>query len=256
MEELLLDVALSPAELASAPREAVAVVVDVLRATSTITVLLARGARRVYPVGDLEAARARARGAGLLLGGERGGLPLPDFDFGNSPVEALSLPAAGKDVVLTTTNGTRVVERLREVRFVLAGCFLNATACSRAALELAGGGPVLIACAGEGGRFVLDDAYCTGYLAGVLASLAERRGLRPVLTDAARAARAIFRAYPGIAAAFEDSASGRRLLEIGRRDDLEFSARVDALEVVPVLVRGGEGSCWFEALEKSEGGRG
>jgi len=241
-DRLKVDVALTPA-LASTERrtlrkeDSVYIVVDVLRATSTIVALLERGCPRVYPVAGIEDARRLARDGGFLLAGERDGLPLPDFDLGNSPSQVGNMDFAGKSVVITTTNGTRAIERVRGAGAVLAGAFLNATAACARALELSekGAGAVTIVCAGEKGGFVLDDAVCSGLLVKRLSQIAGERGIAASLSDSACAAKRLYESYLDLTEAFKDSSSGKRLLEIGRGDDLVFSSRVDVYRIVPVL---------------------
>src|SRR5262245_13937729 len=112
-------------------RGGMAVVIDVLRATSTIIHALAAGARSVVPCGEIEDARQMAiaapRGT-VLLGGERGGLRIPGFDLGNSPAEYAHGTVAGKTIVITTTNGTRALVRAKEARRVLIGALCNQSA--------------------------------------------------------------------------------------------------------------------------------
>src|SRR5205807_327556 len=110
---------------------ATAVVIDVLRATTTIVYALAAGCRQVLPVADLDEARALANSmpAGkVLLGGERGGAPLPDFDLGNSPAEYTAARCRNRALVLTTSNGTRAIVRASAAERVLIAAFVNFSA--------------------------------------------------------------------------------------------------------------------------------
>jgi 2-phosphosulfolactate phosphatase len=244
---LNIDVALTPQEVRAAWKDKVCIVVDVLRASSTIVMLLAKGCRRVYTVSGVAAARRLARRQGFLLAGERGGVTLPGFDLGNSPSEVEALDVAGKEVVLTTTNGTRVVQRVARARAVLAGCFLNAKSCCERALALASQyrSSIGIVCAGERGRFVLDDALCAGFLVSTILQLGNFDG-PVVISDAARATLQLFNSYPDIVSGFKDSSSGKRLMEIGRLDDLFYCSRVNVTDCVPILVE--NSWCWFEKL--------
>ncbi len=248
MGPLLVDVALVPSEVRPAWRELVCIVVDVIRASSTIVTLLDKGCRSVYTVGSVAGARALAREKGWLIGGERNGLTLRGFDFGNSPFELQGVNLCGEKAVLTTTNGTKVIKKVAFSRAVLVGCFLNASACCRRALELARehGTGVGIVCAGEKGRFVLDDACCAGYLVKTLLHTGKEMGLNLAVSDAARAAHRLFDSYPDIRSCFMESGSGRRLVEIEREEDIASCSRVDVSDAVPVLIN--SSPCEFKPL--------
>lgn len=245
---LIVDVALAPSGVRPAWRELVCIVVDVLRASSTIVTLLDRGCRSVYTVRSVAEARSLAREKGWLIGGERNGLTLRGFDFGNSPLEVQGVNLRGKDAVLTTTNGTKAIKMVAFSRAVLVGCFLNAAACCRSALEAARqhGAGIGILCAGEKGRFVLDDACCAGYLVKILLHAGKEMGLNPAVSDAARAAERLFDSYPDIRSCFMESGSGRRLVEIDREEDINACSRVDVSGAVPVLIN--SNPCEFKRL--------
>ena len=153
-------VAFTPAEEVGAP---VGIVVDVLRATSTICQALAAGYRRVLCCADVDEAReAAAREGNAVLAGERKTVRIPGFDFGNSPAEFLE-PAA-ETLVLTTTNGTRLLVAAAErCDVVLVGSLLNLSAVVAAARKQAE--EVAVLCAGVLGELALDDAYCAGRIA-------------------------------------------------------------------------------------------
>ena len=234
---MLLDVAFDPAG-AGRWRNTVTVLVDVLRATSSLVTLFERGCSGVIPVGSLAAARRLARSHGYSLAGERNGLTPAGFRWNNSPAELAQADFAGEEVVLTTTNGTAALRWLRNAPGVLAGSLLNGPACAARALAVAGeqGGDVGIACAGRGRRFALDDALCAGYLV-EMALRAAPHELKT--TDAARAARQLWLGNrEDVAGAFRLSASGQRLAEIGLEADVLFCARMGVSEAVPELRRG------------------
>jgi 2-phosphosulfolactate phosphatase len=163
-------VAFTPGEAARVP---IGIVVDVLRATSTIVQALDAGYRTVYCCAEIEEARALRDELGdAILGGERGGDPLPGFDLGNSPLEYLS-PMA-EEVVLTTTNGTRaVVGAAANCDHVLVGSMLNLDAV--AATARGRGEDVEVVCAGLRGGPSEDDAYCAGRIAALLGGSRPRR---------------------------------------------------------------------------------
>jgi 2-phosphosulfolactate phosphatase len=210
------------------------VVIDVLRAASTIVSALGAGATGVLPQGGVDEARARARADGALLGGEREGLAPPGFDLGNSPRDYDAARCAGRLVVLSTTNGTQAVLAARGSRRVLAAGLLNVEATARA-LAAGGAQDVLLLCSGSRGEVAADDVAAAGCLAGHLLLLAAAQP-----SDAARVALALFDAWkhdlPGLLAR---SLSGRRLARIGLTRDIEDCARIDSLPLVAALDRDG-----------------
>ena len=231
----MIDVALTLEEVRGMPLTGVtAVVLDVVRASTTIVAALGGGARAVIPVATPEEARARGRrrGAGpVLVGGERGGAPPPGFDHGNSPAEYTPDRVRGRTVVFTTTNGTRALLALDGARRVAVGGFVNAGAVAR--WVAAEPGDVLLVCAGERGRFCLEDAVCAGL---IVARLATPDG---ALTDAARAARMLWDRYAGgLDAMLADAAWAQVLVSQGRGSDLPLCVALDVYGVVPVLREG------------------
>ena len=208
-------VAFTPDE--AAPAE-VGIVVDVLRATSTIAQALSSGYERVLCCAEIDDARAlRAEIPDSLLGGERKAVRVEGFDVGASPREFLE-PRA-RTLVLSTTNGTRaILETARRCERVLLGSLLNLSAVARAASS----DDVTVVCAGFQGAFALDDAYCAGRIVRLLG--AER-------THAAAAADLLARAFPVAL----DGLNARSYGPPGLEEDIAFCAREDALEVVPRL---------------------
>ncbi|HSE95214.1 MAG TPA: 2-phosphosulfolactate phosphatase, partial [Methylomirabilota bacterium] len=138
----MIDVAFTPEELARTTLAGVtAVMIDTVRASTTIVTALAHGARAVVPVATPEEARAAAAhgvDGPVLLGGERGGAPPPGFALGNSPAEYAGAHIAGRTVVFTTTNGTRALLALTGARAVAVGGYVNAEAVSRWAARQGG----------------------------------------------------------------------------------------------------------------------
>jgi 2-phosphosulfolactate phosphatase len=213
-------VAFTPAEAAGSP---VGVVVDVLRATSTIAQALASGYERVYCCGEIEQALALREELGEgLLGGERSAVRIEGFDVGASPREFLGEPRA-KTVIFSTTNGTRaILETTSRCDHVLLGSLLNLDPVAAAAREL--GEDVSIVCAGFQGQFALDDAYCAGRIVQLL-------GAEP--SDSAKAADAIARAWPDA----HEALLARTYGPPGLEEDIAFCAQVNVLDVVPRLAR-------------------
>ena len=209
-------VAFTPDEAASAP---LGIVVDVLRATSTIAQALASGYRRVLCCAEIEEARAlRTEIPDSLVGGERNAVRIEGFDVGASPREFLE-PRA-ETLILSTTNGTRaILEAAERCEDVILGSLLNIASVAQAAE----GRDAAIVCAGFQGAFALDDAYCAGRIVQLLD--AER-------SDAAIAAELVARAFPSALQGLNARTYGPPGLE----DDIAFCARESVLEVVPRLV--------------------
>lgn len=239
MDTVSVRVALTPENICPKWEDMIWIVIDVLRASSTIVTLLENGSGQVYTLASADKSRILSREKGLILCGERDGLTIPGFDMGNSPVEVLNSDVRGKGVVLTTSNGTRVIKKVARARKVLIGCFLNARACCDQALNVAKecGCDIGIVCAGEKNEFVLDDAFCAGFLVEEIIKLANRENVSLELMDCARAAQRLYEGYPDILTAFKNSKSGRRVLEIGREDDFNFCSKVNVFSSVPVLCR-------------------
>jgi 2-phosphosulfolactate phosphatase len=212
-------VAFTPSEAVRAPT---AIVVDVLRATSTIAQALASGYRRVLCCAEVEEAlELRARLGEGVLAGERNAAAIPGFDLGNSPRELLD--PLGETVILTTTNGTRaIVAAAEHAETVLVGSLLNLDAVAGAA---GGGGDVEVVCAGLRGRFTIDDAYCAGRIVELVGG--ER-------SDAAEAALRVARSYPSALDGLRASENPEHA-RLG--EDIAFCARESVLDVVPRLAR-------------------
>jgi 2-phosphosulfolactate phosphatase len=231
----VIDVALTLEEVRGMPLAGVtAVVLDVVRASTTIVAALAGGARAVVPVATPDDARERSRGwapGTALVGGERGGAPPPGFECGNSPAEYSPERVRGRTVVFTTTNGTRALLALGGARRVGVGGFVNAAAVTRWVASEPG--DVLLVCAGERGRFCLEDAVCAGLL---VSRLGAADG---TLTDAARAARALWDRYAmDLHAMLADATWAQALVAQGRGSDLPLCVTLDVHDVVPVLREG------------------
>ena len=204
-------------------RRLTAVVIDVLRATTTLTVALAHGAARVIPVAGVEPAFARrALEPGSLLCGERDGLKVPGFDLGNSPAEYGPGAVKGRTLVFASTNGSRAMIACAGFGTRFLGAFVNASAV----VEALGRRPfVRLVCAGKEGRFALEDAACAGWLCAAL----EARGAR-VEGEEARLARTLApRDAAGILPLLQGTGHGRtlRALSPAFARDVEFCAELD-----------------------------
>jgi 2-phosphosulfolactate phosphatase len=212
----------------------VAVAIDVLRATTTIVQALASGCVSVRPCAEIEQAKALAGSlpAGkTLLGGERGGLPLPGFDLGNSPREYTAKRCRGMTLVLTTSNGTRAIARALAADRVLIAAFVNFTAvCEQLRHDAR---PLHIVCAGSEGAPCLEDTLLAG---AIVDYLCDEYGVK--LNDSARLAWDCFENHGRIlAGALEVSGGGEHLKSIGCGDDLPLAAEVDKYPLAPEVRR-------------------
>ncbi len=215
-----IHVAFTPAEAAAAP---LGIVVDVMRATSTIAQALASGYRRVFCCSEIEDALALREelGDSAITGGERSAERIEGFDAGASPREFVE-PRA-ETLILSTTNGTRaIVTAAASCGEVVLGSLLNLDAVARRGRER--GEDTVLLCAGFKDAFAIDDAYCAGRIIQLLG--AER-------TDAAIAAEVIAERYPRAI----DGINARTYGPPGLEDDIAWCAQESVLDIVPRLSR-------------------
>jgi 2-phosphosulfolactate phosphatase len=226
----MIDVALCPSEIRRFENidlsETIAVVFDVLRATSTMVTGLEHGVERFLPVETVEAARAlKIQDPSLLLAGERGGLALEGFDLGNSPAEFKEI--RGKSVVLTTTNGTVALHRARRAKRVYVGALLNLDSLAQV-LDSDGATGVLIVCSGTGENFALEDAIAAG---GLVDRLSHHS-----LSDAAVLVKSLYReASSDLFSYLRQSTNARSLAGLGKAKDVEECARLSVSQTVGVM---------------------
>lgn len=214
------------------------VVIDVLRATTTIVHALGAGATAVVPCLEIAEARQKQNEAGGgLLGGERGGVRIEGFDLGNSPTEYTPTRVGGKTIFFTTTNGTKAMLRCRLASKVWMGSFVNLSAVCH---ELASETQIDIVCAGTDGQVTREDVLVAGAIVDELSRLAPSAGW--VLNDqadiAADAWRLLVRnlAERGpLSQAMRESRGGRNLIELGQQDDIDIAAQIDKFTIAPQL---------------------
>lgn len=204
------------------------VVIDVLRASSTIVTALTNGCFAVYPVADPGAAAIfkRQLGSDCLTGGERRGLKIPGFDLGNSPLEYTAAVVGGQRIILTTSNGTQALLEAQNAAEILIGSFLNAGYLSS---YLAAKEEVVFFCAGTNGEPAMEDLLCAGLLTERLLN----NGVEPAITDAARLGLVVYRHLLGNSEADPVTVLGqfqhsKYLASIGFADDIAYCAQIDA----------------------------
>jgi 2-phosphosulfolactate phosphatase len=229
-----LDVILTPAEIAPADLlDRPVVVLDILRATSSIVEALSAGARAIYPVASIEDALRLANSFGrdeVLLCGERKCVRIDGFDLGNSPPEFTRERVAGKTLVMSTTNGTAAMSLTGSASRVLIGSLLNLTAVVDE-LVRTDAEPVFL-CSGVDKRVALEDVTAAGLMA---TRLMEARPGNWRLNDGAQAAVTLAGEFGTSAEFFARTAGGRNLAEAGMTGDLEYCARLDLHDLLPVL---------------------
>lgn len=218
---------ISPADL----RGGLAVIIDLLRASTTIVHALASGAAAVAPCESIEKARdlaATLPPGSFLLGGERRGVRIDGFDLGNSPTEYTPATVKNKTIVFTTTNGTIALHRAEPASRLLIGCFANLSAVTKAARN--SGLPVCLICAGIHGEPCREDTLCAGAIASSLAD----QGLTPQGADAT-AAIALWKSTPpdALLTALRNSEGGLNLISEGLEADIPTAAQIDSHPIVP-----------------------
>lgn len=221
-----------------------AIVIDLLRATTTICHALASGAREVVPFREIDetlAAAAKAGRSNVVLGGERGGMLIEGFDLGNSPAEFSREAIAGRPVYITTTNGTRALYHARLARRIIVGAIVNLSAVVESVKDEP---RVDILCAGTAGEETLEDILVAG---AIVEQLSPAAGGSWRLNTAASTAAQEWRLLVGkadltgysvpaqLALKLRDTRGGRNLIEIGNEGDLPDCATIDRLNIVPEL---------------------
>jgi len=214
-------------------KDHIAVVVDVLRSSTTLCAALAAGAKEIIPAESVSAAIQLASNLSrdaILLCGEREGRLVEGFNLGNSPLEYTPKLVKGKTLVFGSTNGSPAMVRTRSARRTLISGFVN---LSSVVDSLAGAEePVDIICAGKLGQFAMEDAVCAGY---ILSELRQRRAGNLEFGDGAAAALLLFAHYKdSLTELVANSQHGRYLASIGMQADLPICADVNRIPVLPV----------------------
>ena len=233
---MLLTIFFNPVELRfiEASENNVYIVLDVMRATTTLAVMFDQGAKQVLAAQTIEQAREAAQQLpNHLLCGEYNTKIPPGFDYNNSPAQFAQLDLSGRDLILATSNGTRALFACPKQSTRLAGSFYNAQAVVSYALTLAQERDcnISIVCAGDHGYFSLEDAMCAGYLALELLHRQPECEVR----DGVHGAIALYESYPP-ARLLEHAQSARNLRASEQEHDLEFCVRKNASTCIPAVV--------------------
>ena len=204
------------------------VIIDVLRMTTTASVLFSRGLEELFVVAEIPEARKLASKTGALLLGERGGEKVAGFDGGNSPLE-YTQSLRGRKAILCTSNGSKAVETTSDVEHVFLGAIVNAKAVAEQALKVAKE-RIMLLCAGTGGQISLDDVLGTACIA------REMLKLNPALalTDACKVALGSLGPTPDLLKGLQNARHSATLRDLGYEADIKFAAQLNLLDTVPV----------------------
>lgn len=213
------------------------VIIDVLRASSTIVTALANGCRGFIPILSPDKARKKAEQfekERVLLGGEREGIKIEGFDLGNSPREYKREAVKDKTVIFSTTNGVKTLEMVKDAYRIIIGSFLNLQAVCNYCTNYKG--DISIICAGKEGRFSLEDTACAGMLVDSLKNVLSETCQE---SDANLTARLLYKKFGNnILEILRKSQHGRYLESIGLDEDLRFCSQLDISRIVPIFKDG------------------
>jgi 2-phosphosulfolactate phosphatase len=210
------------------------VVIDVLRASTTIAVALGNGAKEIIPVGDIESVvkiSGSLKGNITLRAGERNAKMIEGFNLGNSPHEFKEEVVKGKSIILMTTNGTGAMAKGRHAKNHVVASFVNLSMVVRFLGEL--NSNFIIICAGNENSFCIEDAVCAGK---IINQLSKETDAEFVLDDAGKAAAALDKSFgKNILKMLETSQHGAHLTELGFGEDLNVCSELDSVRVLPKL---------------------
>lgn len=215
-----------------ADKKSIVVIVDVLRATSTMCIAFENGVERIIPVSKIEEAlEYKNSGKDFIIAAERNGKAVKGFDFGNSPQSYVNNDVKGRTVVITTTNGTRAINIAKKGHEVVVGSFLNLQAIAEWLISR--DKDVIIFCAGWKDKFNLEDTL----FAGALCELLVESKLYDNSCDAAQAAEFLWESAQGDLFAFlENSSHRKRLSNLNIDSDIHFCLQMNQSNKVPILI--------------------
>lgn len=222
-----LDICLSPAQLSLFDLKGkTVVIIDVLRATSTINTALDNGVKEIIPVSTIEEA-LEYKAKGFIVAAERGGKKHEGFDYGNSPFEYMSEATVGKQVVLTTSNGTRALKMSEGADTIITASFLNLQSVINY-LEKQNN-DILLFCAGWKDRFSLEDTLCAGAIAASLEEFTKTHA------DSTFVAKHLYNSFKGdLISALQQSNHYKRLQNHGVNNDLEYCVTKNIFTSIPI----------------------
>lgn len=215
-------------------KDKVVVIIDVLRATSVMVTALANGAKAVYPYKDIESVLENCKkSSSYILGGERKGLKIEGFDFGNSPLEYTKEAVAGKDMFMTTSNGTRAIENAANgSKKLFIAAFLNVQSIVKKLIEE--NSDTVIICSGTDNEFSLDDSLCAGEIIKRIAAV--KKDVK--LTDIALSLKLLAENSETIEKTLTGSKHFEYLKSIGFYGDMNHCFTMDKFDIVPEYIKG------------------
>lgn len=212
------------------------IVIDALRATTTIITALSNGAREIIPVGSIEFAMkvsGDAFGGQTLLGGERNTKKIEGFNLGNSPLEYTRETIAGKSVILFTTNGSKAIVKAKYSELLLICAFTNIPTVAKYLFSL--NKDVEILCSGRNNNFSLEDSVCAGKLISEIRKLNKKIEL----TDPAKACFILSELYSkNIPKMMNECEHGKLLMDNGFQEDLNYCSQVGIIDSIPYYATG------------------
>ncbi len=226
-----IDVHFSPSSIDELSlKEKVCIVIDVLRATSSIATAFSNGAKEVFPVNTVAEAGKIASNTfgGIVLAGEKNGVIIEGFHLGNSPSEYTEEKVKNKTVVFTSTNGSNAILKTRFAKISLLASFLNIGKVANFLVEK--NSDFTIICAGKNNLFCIEDTVCAGMIISLVAE-----SIDVELTDSSVAALALYKNFGhNILYTLKNCEHGNFLCEIGFENDLTVCSSCDLLSVIPI----------------------
>jgi 2-phosphosulfolactate phosphatase len=211
------------------------IVIDVLRASTTIATALMNGAREIIPVSTVESAvkiSGNLFGDVVLRGGERNGKMIEGFNLGNSPAEYTAEAVKGKSIIFCTTNGSSAIVKSRYAKNLIVAGFINMSPVLSFVKEL--GEDIHILCAGKSSLFCIEDSVCAGM---IITQLMNDESINVDLNDPAVAAAALYKSMgKNLQRMVRSTDHGKFLVDIGFKNDIKLCTDIDSVPVLPYLV--------------------
>lgn len=209
----------------------IAIVIDMLRATSVITTALGNGAKKIIPLIGVEESfemrdKLKNEGKASLIGGERKAMKIDGFDMSNSPLEYTKDKVYGKDVILSTTNGTKAINLCLSASKIFIGSLLNGAYLAKHLSDMEK--DIVIVNSGTNGELSLDDFICSGYIINHLSNYGEFE-----LSDIAKLAKMTYESNKDIKSYIANAKHYKVLTDLNLQDDLDYCCKTEMFEILP-----------------------